>query len=600
MYGRITTCLNQTPRTKGLAMDSSGTLRISIGSGLLILPSMVFCQLPDPVQLTIGNPVYTSFHCPGIPQPRMVGSSLVGKLPMTSEAPDQPIRNLAVRITTSSDFLSGTNDDVWLDIGPKAWRIADDFDKGTTKTVVIDLTTPDSNLDIPAVIPLYVRDISEVRIEKKGLCGITDAPDSIAGAMLPNVPTLAGEIEALKKQVQYAQYALDQSQSLLDIQHRLMDQSAQQVVNAEASLRTAEDELVNLPGRIADLQNQVITAKKAFEDAASQQLERSCTPLGALLTGGMSCIAKYVANPLKATLGRNADALLQAQNNLAAELQSAALRKAQSLQTLTTATAVKAAAEIEEKKDALQFDASHRALDATQFALAEAEEFSKKIPRPNVELPKPGEWKIDHVTLIVNGNDFASFDVNEVLKQGHSSWVRSVGKISAETLFANGLRVNLNKASTVSDEAAARVTTVFKISDISGWQKGPVASARAVGVLRNSPSPGDDGFVSLDLELELIEANNRAFVLDGQNDIGHKRYLRIEYKNRDSSGHLDTRYKSWPVGTRLAVEGPVLWDTDRNGFYELHPDRPNQVSILHPNESGGTSSIVLWLRRLIP
>jgi hypothetical protein len=220
-----------------------------------------------------------------------------------------------------------------------------------------------------------------------------------------------------------------------------------------------------------------------------------------------------------------------------------------------------------------------------------------KIPLPNVSLPTPGQWKIDHATLIVNGHDFASFDVGETLKQRHSDWARTVRPLSTDQQFVNGLRVNLNKASTVMDEKLARVTTIFKLSDISGWKSGPVSQARAVGVLRNSPSPGDDGFVSLDLELEIVEANHRSYVLDDRHGVGHKRYLRVEYKNRYSSGYVDDRYKGWTIGTTLVVEAPVAWDTDRNGFFELHPDNPTQVAQLLQNDSGATSSMVLWWRR---
>jgi hypothetical protein len=109
----------------------------------------------------------TSISCPGIPQARMSGYAASAPIPKGQIAPDEPIRSLAITISTSSDPLSGTTDDVWLDIGPKAWKIGDDFDKGTTKTILVDLNTADNNLDIPLLVPLYVRDISQLRIEKK-------------------------------------------------------------------------------------------------------------------------------------------------------------------------------------------------------------------------------------------------------------------------------------------------------------------------------------------------------------------------------------------------------------------------------------------------
>ena len=123
----------------------------------------------------------------------------------------------------------------------------------------MDVTSADVNLDLPSLIPLYVRDISQLRLEKKGLCGLTDAPDSVASAMLPKLPTPASEIAALRRQVAYAQYALDQQQALLDMKNKLLNQQAQVIASAEAALRNAEDGLANIPAQIANLKNQIVS-----------------------------------------------------------------------------------------------------------------------------------------------------------------------------------------------------------------------------------------------------------------------------------------------------------------------------------------------------
>ena len=230
--------------------------------------------------------------------------------------------------------------------------------------------------------------------------------------------------------------------------------------------------------------------------------------------------------------------------------------------------------------------------------MADAEALAAKLPLSNVSLPTPGQWKVQHVTLFVNGHDFANFEVGDTLKQRHAEWSSPIKPISRQEQFVRGLRFNINSQSKHSDEELARVTTIFKLSDISGWKPGPVPSARAVGILRHLPSPGDDGFVSLDLELEEVEINNEAFVLDEHNGIGHKRFIRVEYKNRAGNGNVDYRYKNWLVGQRLVIDAPVAWDTDRQGFYELHPDNAGQINTLMPSESGQTPGLVLWWRKL--
>jgi hypothetical protein len=582
---------------------------MNIRIATLVMVVFSFGTVNALAQISLPNPLTTSVSCPGVPSARMSGAPLVGNLPISSASSDDPIRSLAVRLTTSGDLLSGTNDDVWLDIGPKAWKISDDFDKGTTTMIVVDFAGKDDNIDIPAVVPLYVRDINQVRIEKKGLCGLTDAPDSVAGALVPGIPTPANMIAALKQQVALAQYALDQQQALVDIQNKLLDQQVQLITNAQQTIATAENELANIPGQIASIDNQLVDLQKRIlqtpGQVAQQQCDRVSTPgrviLGVLTGGGseLLCRTIQVVNPVWQSLTNTAASLAQSKNNLNAEFQSAGVRKAAAVQTLATATATKVATEAKKKKDELQYAAAHRALDAAQNALADAEALAAKIPLiGNANIPTPGQWKVQHVTLIVNGHNFADFEVGDTLKQRHSEWSHPVGSPSVEEQFVNGLRVNVNKASTVADERLARVTTLFKLSDISGWKDRPIRQARAVGVLRNPPSAGDDGFVSLDLELERIEVNNLAFVLDEHSGIAHKRFIRVEYKNRDGNGNVDTRYKGWSPGTRFAIQGPVAWDTDRDGFYELHPDNPGEVSTLAPNDSGATSTVVLWWRRL--
>ena len=559
-------------------------------------------------QTGLPGPLNTTFSCPGLPATLMSGHPQTVPLPVTSAAPDAPLTSLAIRISTNNDLLSGTNDDVWLDVGPKAWKIGNDFDRGTTKTIVIDLTSQDQGIDIPSVVPLLVRDISELRLEKKGLCGLTDAPDSVASALLPPLPTPASMIAELKQQVTYAQYGLEQQQSLVAIQQKLLDQQVQVLLSSQQILSNAESELANIPGQIANLENQITTIQKQILQAPPQITQRACSEVKTagrvilgVLTGGASelvCRTVQVVNPVWQGLTSTAASLVASKNNLSAELQSAGVRKTAAIQQIAAATAAKAAIEAEKIKDEAQYTVAHTTLDQAQNALAEAEALAAKLPFPNVSLPAPGQWKVQHVTLVVNGHDFANFDVGETLKQRHAEWSRQIGATIPEEHFVYGLRVNVNKPSTVADERLARVSTIFKLSDISGWKPGPVGSARAVGVLKNQPSPGDDGYVSLDLQLERVEVNNQAFVLDSNSGIGYNRFIRVEYKNRQANGTQDTRYKGWNVGTRLVVEAPVFWDTDRNGFYELHPDNPAQVNTLQPGESGATPTVMLWWKRL--
>src|SRR5262249_48190419 len=152
---------------------------------------------------------------------------------------------------------------------------------------------------------------------------------------------------------------------------------------------------------------------------------------------------------------------------------------------------------------------------------------------------------------IVNDKELVSIPVRERLKKGHPAWVRMLKRLRPEERFVLGLRVHVNSSGGHEAEELARFTTVFKNLGISGWEPAPVPTAIATGVLRHPPSPGTDGFVSLDLELEQVQAIGRTFILDEKHGVRHPRFIRIEYKHRDEGGNDDTRYRDWKVGDRF-------------------------------------------------
>ena len=82
------------------------------------------------------------------------------------------------------------------------------------------------------------------------------------------------------------------------------------------------------------------------------------------------------------------------------------------------------------------------------------------------------------------------------------------------------------------------------------------------------------------LVLHLGRARDGSTAVHQQTGIPHHRYIRIEYAPRNGSGQDDTRYMNWKVGDKFDVSGPVLGDTDREGFFELHPTRAQDVSIV--------------------
>jgi hypothetical protein len=186
-----------------------------------------------------------------------------------------------------------------------------------------------------------------------------------------------------------------------------------------------------------------------------------------------------------------------------------------------------------------------------------------------------GGWKPESLSLLVNGRVYGeTFTVNQWLRKRRSEWRRLLRPLPPDEQFVRGLRLEINSATGRFGEVIAWVTTKFKNRGISGWNPGPVETATVTGVLKRKPSFGTDGFASLDMELESAEVGGRRFALDGSAGIRHKRYIRIEYKHRD---------KPVPkLGERVRVSGAVRWDTDKGGFYEIHPRGSNDLEVLKP------------------
>jgi hypothetical protein len=217
-----------------------------------------------------------------------------------------------------------------------------------------------------------------------------------------------------------------------------------------------------------------------------------------------------------------------------------------------------------------------------------------------------GGWMPEEVSLFVNGKKYIAtlpiLPQGEQLDKDRPAWRHLFKPLSTEDRFLWGLRVEpMAGGSSRLDELISGVTTIAKQYHISGWQDGPIrqyrqndqlttddavkqdqqiSHASLVGTLINPPSPGTDGYVSLDLNLEGIKiyysgGEIKEYQVNAAAGVPHHRYIRVEYLRIKQGEPDDDRYKSenWKVGDRFYAEGKIQWDTDRGGFYEIHPDR---------------------------
>jgi len=233
--------------------------------------------------------------------------------------PCELVTSLAFRIKTSNDIFSGayaplTNtevwpiseilkegkDDIWIDIGPNAWRIpfdakvedgswknlsdnmkiTGDFHAGETATV--EIINPSigeggvcSALDGPDV-PLFVGDIRGVRLEKKGIyfpniCGLAEGPDTdldlVPNPLKPPNPTdifnnLKAGIQSKRQELNLKREALKKLQkTLTDLQPEI--DKAQAKIN----------EFIEKRNNLRDFQNSLIEKKRQVGEFVCNHLD---------------------------------------------------------------------------------------------------------------------------------------------------------------------------------------------------------------------------------------------------------------------------------------------------------------------------------------
>ncbi len=114
-------------------------------------------------------------------------------------------------------------------------------------------------------------------------------------------------------------------------------------------------------------------------------------------------------------------------------------------------------------------------------------------------------------------------------------------------------------------KAIGFLTTPFKRCGISGWQP-TGCDAKAEGILLWDAGHSTDGFYTIDIRLSSFAIGTV------QMPPGADRYLRIEVEPKTKAHDVCEKLGGVPKGARVQCGGPVVVDTDGEGFLEIHPD----------------------------
>jgi|GEM_PF-2412857 len=202
-----------------------------------------------------------------------------------------------------------------------------------------------------------------------------------------------------------------------------------------------------------------------------------------------------------------------------------------------------------------------------------------------------GEWRPESIHVIVNGQEFTSRRVdvvlhNDALGTSRWNWISLLSRYDhtpGQELFVRSLRMLPNNALQGFDEDIAVISTnLFKNFGISGWLGTGLPRATAIGTVLRTPGESTDGLATIDLRLEAIEIDGSRYFVDGRPGISLQRYLRVEYKFRRSAPFPSGEEFVPANGQRMRISGEVKWDSDQEGWYEIHPAGRGDLEWLDP------------------
>jgi PLAT/LH2 domain len=212
-----------------------------------------------------------------------------------------------------------------------------------------------------------------------------------------------------------------------------------------------------------------------------------------------------------------------------------------------------------------------------------------------------GAWHPEQVVLIVNGVPWPAANIDEPLNSRCWFWRKPVtmnppNPYSNAANFARTLRLQPNQELRTVDKLSGFLTIGVKKLGISGWLNLPERmeclngrplrqqlnkpwSVCATGRV-NASAKSTDGLGTIDLKVGKIEfcgedgnCYDQAILkdLDAEN---RPRYLRAEYKYRG---------RTMPKkDEEVRLCGNLRWDTDKEGWWEIHPRNCQDVTFLSP------------------
>jgi hypothetical protein len=498
-------------------------------------------------------------------------------------------------------LLQESKDDIWIDIGPKAWRTPFDSKQSLSSNLRIDgdfHTGQEATLTIanPSIgagdscsalegapdVPLFSGDIVGLRVEKKGIfvpnvCGIANGPDSDLG-LLGDPFGITDPTEIVRNlQAALRIYNLEGPEAARNNLRHVSDELENRKHEFENAI-TLIDSFLSVQGELERLSGLLVSKQKELGGVVCDLLTcpqvcigggrwRKCTP------APPTCSAKNACHKLSDEIAGLTRQVTERANWLNDHLEA--------YKAAIIVKGVKAGLDAQVLLLTGQITAYETLTKAVQPFADRLQNILDSL-KPGDVFPALGQWRPEKITIIVNGKVFKDFTINKTLRQGDSSWQsgrNEVRALSPAEYFANGLRVNIGQTTGTDDYASFINTPAAKQRGFTGWDVNTpdvseVKQVDVTGVLEHEPGYGLDAGVSFDLRITKIFIDGSPNLLDSVRD---DRFIRIEY----AFGN-DYRFRTWHRGDTLHVVGIPKRDRDKTTFYEIHLTSADDINRISP------------------
>jgi prefoldin subunit 5 len=497
--------------------------------------------------------------------------------------PDEIIQQMEITIRTSADIFSETENDVWLDVGPRAWRLFGKFQRGGVRSFSINTTDiePTASACISKESRLHVGDIIGFRLEKKGVAipemgGISNGPDDPMEQFEPDSVRADRYLKKMNHAVNKAQSKLDALQDSLAAVQALIDSF--RVLDRRVGL--IDYQLKNIPIQINFLTNELNHSKKLTTDFQEDE-----------------DIAKYIGKSKMMTTNelynfmqsykqqfhdkftdeeKHYDALKQEIDTLQVQLKHLQLEK-EAIEGLMVALE-KHQTELYCHRGSIELmianEKGHESKLLTEYnPLAEwANNVLGAIEEKDI--PSKGQWKPEWMIVKINGRFFGKYAINERLKKGHSYW-----KVDLDTA-GGGMRWQEKLLRSLrSNPIADRI--LYSDQDLSEMLRTPIHLSDTVNqqlvnitgrVVSKVPIYDKEGNAFFSVFVENMKVAGENFVPDGVL-FNKQRYIQVKcnsYKDKKAKNRYRL-FKKIAYGTRLRMEGVMVRNHVREGFLQLQP-----------------------------